>query len=121
VIHDALADGKVDAFAVDQPIFAWACYGKESPWSSRIEMIKGNIADSPWYYAAAVADSPSSYHFLREINEFIQEFSQTSERQTIEKRWQFFPVEGDASYRDESGDLKGEHELYQDWMQINQD
>jgi ABC-type amino acid transport substrate-binding protein len=121
VIHDALADGKVDAFAVDQPIFAWACYGKESPWNGRIEMIKGNIADSPWYYAAAVADSPSSYHFLREINEFIQEFSQTSERQTIEKRWQFFPVEGDASYRDESGDLKGEHELYQDWMQINQD
>jgi ABC-type amino acid transport substrate-binding protein len=119
IIHDALADGKVDAFAVDQPIFAWACYGKESPWHGRIEMIKGNIADSPWYYAVAVADAPSSYHLLSEINQFIQEFSQTSERQALEKRWQYFPVQGSASYRDELGYLKGEDELYEDWLQIN--
>jgi ABC-type amino acid transport substrate-binding protein len=121
IIHDALADCKVDAFAVDQPIFAWACYGKESPWHGRIEMIKGNIADTPWYYAAAVADSPSSYHLLKEINQFIEEFSYTEERQALEKRWQFFPVDGDSSYRDEPGNLKGETELQQDWLQINRD
>jgi ABC-type amino acid transport substrate-binding protein len=119
IIHDALADGKVDAFAVDQPIFAWACNGKESPWHGRIEMIKGNIADNPWYYAAAVADSPSSYHLLKEINQFIEKFADTQERQALEKRWQFFPVSGDASYSDEPGNLKGEAELQQDWLQIN--
>jgi ABC-type amino acid transport substrate-binding protein len=121
IIHDALADGKVDAFAVDQPIFAWACYGKESPWHGHIEMIKGNIADSPWYYAAAVADAPSSYHLLREINQFIHQFSETQERQALEKRWQYFPVHGNASYRDEVGDLKGEQELLHDWLQTNDD
>lgn len=121
IIHDALADGKVDAFAVDQPIFAWACYGKESPWHGRIEMIKGNIADSPWYYAAAVADAPSSYHLLREINQFIHEFGQTSERQALEKRWQYFPVQGSANYQDEPGNLKGEQELYEDWLEVNVD
>ena len=116
IIHDALADGKVDAFAVDQPIFAWACYGKESPWYGRIEMIKGNIADSPWYYAVAVADAPSSYRLLHEVNQFIHEFKQTKEREALEKRWQYFPVQGSASYQDEPGNLKGEQELYQDWL-----
>ncbi|MGZ8252077.1 MAG: methyl-accepting chemotaxis protein [Methylophilaceae bacterium] len=118
IIHDALAEGKVDAFAVDQPIFAWACYGKDSPWQGRIEMLKGNIASTPWYYTVAVADSPSSYALLNEINTFIDQFSRTPERQALEQRWQYSPVQGNASYRDEPGALKGEQELYEDWANL---
>ncbi|MFL9710830.1 methyl-accepting chemotaxis protein [Methylobacillus sp. Pita1] len=116
IIHDALASGKVDAFAVDQPIFAWACNGQDSPWHGRIELLQGNLAASPWYYVAAVADDPSSYTLLREINRFIREFRNTPERQALEKRWQFHVVEGHAGYRDEPGKLRGEEELYQDWL-----
>lgn len=119
IIHDALADGTVDAFAVDQPIFAWACYGKDSPWYGRIEMVPGNLAAAPWYYAAAVADDASSYTLLAEINRFIAAFSKKPERQEIEKRWQFNPVQGTGSYRDEAGGLRGEPELRQSWQQSN--
>ncbi len=118
IIHDALASGKVDAFAVDQPIFAWACNGQDSPWHGRIELLQGNLAASPWYYVAAVADDPSSYTLLREINQFISEFRHTSERQALEQRWQFSVVEGNAGYQDEPGHLRGEAELYQEYQQV---
>lgn len=119
IIHDALADGKIDAFAVDQPIFAWACYGKDSPWFGRIEMLKGNVASAPWYYTVAVADHSSGYSLLREINQFIQQFSQTAERQALEQRWQFNPVQGAGGYQDEPGNLRGESELYADWAELH--
>lgn len=116
IIHDALAKGTVDAFAVDQPIFAWACYGSDSPWRGQIEIIPGNLAASPWYYAAAVADDPSSYTLLAEVNRFIAEYRPKPERQEIEKRWQYTPVEGTGSYRDEPGQLRGEAELRARWQ-----
>jgi ABC-type amino acid transport substrate-binding protein len=117
IIHDALADGKIDAFAVDQPIFAWACNGKDSPWHGRIELLNGNIAPSPWYYTVAVADDPASYTLLQHVNAFIRDFSRTRERETLELRWQFYPVHGTAGYQGEAGSLRGEPELYHDWLQ----
>lgn len=115
IIHDALAGGAVDAFAVDQPIFAWACYGQDSPWRNRIEIAPGNIASAPWYYAVGVADTPTNYKLLSEINRFIAAFKATPERQAIEKRWQFTPVQGSGSYREEPGHLRGEDELRKAW------
>lgn len=119
VIHDALTNGDVDAFAVDQPIFAWACYGPDSPWHGRIEILPGNLAPAPWYYAVAVADSPSNYTLLREINRFITGFAKKPERLAIEKRWQFNLVEGMAGYRDEPGNLSGERELQAAWEVVH--
>lgn len=110
-IHDALADGLVDAFAVDQPIFWWACYGQDSPWRGRIELLPGNLAAQPWYYAAGVAAEPASYTLLAEINRFLREFMATPQRAAIEKRWQGQVLPGQRGYRDEPGNLVGEAEL----------
>ncbi|MCC0806912.1 hypothetical protein FPV16_11840 [Methylobacterium sp. W2] len=62
-IHDAPAEGVVDAFAVDAPIMHWACTGADSPWRGRIEIVRGNIAPAPWSYAA-MADHPSAGRLL---------------------------------------------------------
>ncbi|GAB2181745.1 hypothetical protein DLREEDagrD3_19680 [Denitratisoma sp. agr-D3] len=118
VIHDALADGIVDAFAVDQPIFAWACYGQDSPWRGRIEILPDNLAAAPWYYAVGVADSPASAGLLAEVNRFLAAFKAGRERQEIERRWQFEPVQGNGSYRDEPGNLRGEAELAEAWQRL---
>lgn len=120
LIHDAVANGTVDAFAVDQPIFAWACKGHDSPWNGKIELLNDNIASGPWYYAVAVADDPANYTLLHEINAFIQRFKSSREREQIEQRWQFNIVNGNSGYQNESGDLRGEAELYEEWSQLNQ-
>jgi len=118
LIHDALADGVVDAFAVDQPIFAWACYGNDSPWRGRIEILPQNLAASHWYYAVGVADVPASANLVAEINRFLADFLKSRERQDIEKRWQIEPVQGTESFRNEPGHLRGEAELMQDWLTL---
>lgn len=118
LIHDALADGVVDAFAVDQPIFAWACYGSDSPWRGRIEILPQNLAASLWYYAVGVADAPSSAQLLAEVNRFLAAFLNTRERQEIEQRWQIEPVQGRENFRLESGGLRGEAELLADWTAL---
>ena len=110
-IHDCLAEGAVDAFAVDQPIYYWAAAGEDSPWRDRIEVIPGNLATAPWYYTVGVAARPSSYRLLRQVNRFIAEFLKTPERAEIERSWQGQPVSGDGSYRTEPGNLIGETEL----------
>ncbi|HEY3328201.1 MAG TPA: transporter substrate-binding domain-containing protein [Novimethylophilus sp.] len=111
VIHDALADGVVDAFAADQPIFAWACYGEGSPWRGKIEILPENLAPEPWYYAVGTADGHSSYHLLAAVNRFLSDFKKSQERKEIEMRWQFTVIDGTRSYRDEPGHLHGEAAL----------
>lgn len=110
-IHDCLSEGKVDAFAVDLPIYHWACSGSDSPWRGKIETIPGNLATENWYYAVGVANAPSSYRLLKAINHFLKEFSQSSARREIEQRWQGTPISGYRCYRDEPGRLPGESEL----------
>ncbi len=112
-IHDALADGLVDAFTVDLPIFYWAANNPQSRWSKRIEIVPGNIPPVPYYYTAAVACQPSSYNLLKAINRFIGEFTSSPERADIEKRWQGEIVNHTINYRDEPGDLIGEQEMGQ--------
>lgn len=110
-IQDAVATGIVDAFAVDLPIFYWACNNPDSPWYQKIEMLPGNIAANPYYYTMAVLAQPSSYTLLREINKFIAWFKAQPQRQKLENLWQGSVVDHTISYRDEPGNLIGEQEL----------
>ncbi|GJE26952.1 methyl-accepting chemotaxis protein [Methylobacterium organophilum] len=110
-IHDALADGVVDAFAIDAPIMHWACTSPDSPWRGRIEIVPGNLAPAPWYYAAAVADHPSSCRLLMAADAFIERFCTTPQRAAIERTWQGAAISGSHGYRDEPGSLRGAAEL----------
>jgi ABC-type amino acid transport substrate-binding protein len=115
-IHDCLADGSVDAFAVDLPIYWWACTGADSPWRGRLEIVPGNLAAEAWYYAVGVRAHPSSYRLLRAVNQFLAEFSRRPERAKLERTWQGEPVPGRRCYRDEPGDLVGEPELRERYL-----
>lgn len=114
-IHDCLADGDVDAFGVDLPIYHWACSAAESPWHGKIEICSGNLPNVPYYYAVAVQEDASSYLLMTEINRFIANFKTTPERLQIEKRWQGTPVQHSLSFRDEPGNLSGESHLRELW------
>ncbi len=110
-IHDCLAEGVVDAFAVDLPIYHWACSNPESPWKGKIEILPANLAKVPYYYTAAVAGVPESYRLLAKINEFIAHFKGQRAREEIERKWQGNIVTHSVCYRDEPGNLVGEPEL----------
>ena len=110
-IHDCLADGAVDAFCVDLPIYHWAANDPASPWAGRIEVVPGNLAADLYYYTAAVAAEPASLSLLGAINRFIADFLPTPERRAIELRWQGTVHTSTRCYRDEPGNLIGEAEL----------
>lgn len=114
-IHDCLAEGLVDAFGVDLPIYHWASCNAKSPWHGKIEICSGNIPDAPYYYCIAVAAVPASYNLLNKINVFIKDFTSTQTRADIEKMWQGDAIRNTLSYRDESGGLLGESELRHIW------
>ena len=110
-IHDCLVDKVVDAFAVDQPIYFWAATGAESRWRGKIELLPGNLAPAPWYYAVGVAATGASYALLAKVNEFIRWFRDQPERAALESKWQGQAVIGTSTYRDEAGKLLGEEDL----------
>lgn len=110
-IHDCLAEGAVDAFGVDLPIYYWASSDAASPWQGKIEVLPKNLAPVPYHYTMAVRAKASSYNLLKTINDFIAWFKLQPERQSIEKHWQGEVVNHSISYRDESGNLMGEAEL----------
>jgi len=110
-IHDCLAEGAVDAFGVDLPIYYWACSDPASPWQGKIEILPQNLAPVPYYYTMAVRSKSSSFTLLKMINDFISWFKSQPERQAIEKHWQGEVVNSTSSYRDEPGNLIGEPEL----------
>ncbi|MEM7208362.1 MAG: methyl-accepting chemotaxis protein [Pseudomonadota bacterium] len=115
-IHDCLAEGVVDAFGVDLPIYYWACNNPSSHWFGKLEILPGNIAPQPYYYSMAVVDSPSSYRLLSRINHFIAGFLSDPRRQEIEQHWQGEAVESSINYRDEAGHLRGEDDLRRDYI-----
>ncbi|TVP87325.1 MAG: chemotaxis protein [Pseudomonadaceae bacterium] len=88
LIHDCLADGTVDAFAVDLPIYHWACNGNNSPWAGQLEIIPGNLSSELWFYCAAVANHPSNLGLLRAINQFIADFTPSQDYRQLVERWQ---------------------------------
>lgn len=110
-IHDCLANGIVDGFCVDLPIYHWACTSANSPWQGKIEIVSGNLAAQPYYYAVGVAAEASSYRLLKEINAFLRQFRASPEREALERRWQGAVTAGSVCYRDEPGNLPGEEAL----------
>ncbi|MGP0173643.1 methyl-accepting chemotaxis protein [Pseudomonas sp. NCHU5208] len=87
LIHDCLADGTVDAFAVDLPIYHWACQGERSPWRGRLEILPGNLSPSLWYYSAAVANQPSNAALLSSIDQFIAHYRTQPAYRELVQRW----------------------------------
>ena len=110
-IHDCLADGIVDAFCVDQPIYHWACNNPASPWYGKLEIVPGNLASNPYFYTVGVADNAASYRLVRKINQFISWFKTQPERDQLEREWQGQIVNHSLTYRDEDPTLRGEAEL----------
>jgi ABC-type amino acid transport substrate-binding protein len=110
-IHDAIADGMVDAFASDQPEFWWASTGADSPWRGKLEIIPGGLTPHPWYYAVGVPARAASARLLQAVDEFIAWFMTQPERAEVEQRWQGGAIRGRRSYRDEPGDLRGAADL----------
>jgi len=110
-IHDAIAEGMVDAFASDQPEFWWASTGADSPWRGKLEIIPGGLTPQPWYYAVGVTARPESARLLQAVDEFIGWFGTQPERAEIEQRWQGGAIRGRRSYRDEPGNLLGAADL----------
>lgn len=110
-IHDCLAEGKVDGFCVDLPIYHWACSNPASPWFGKIEILPGNLASKLYYYTVAVAASPASASLLKSVNAFIRSFRASTRCNQIEQQWQGRVHDGTHCYRDEPGNLLGEAEL----------
>ncbi|MCC9624580.1 methyl-accepting chemotaxis protein [Thalassospira sp. MA62] len=110
-VHDAVANGAIDAFAGDHPVFYWASTNPKSPWHGRLEVLPKPILPHPFFYVAAVAADPASYTLLNAINRFIKDFRTTPKRAEIEKIWQGQAIEHHLTYKDESGDLIGADEL----------
>lgn len=87
LIHDCLADGTVDAFAVDLPIYHWACQGEQSPWRGRLEILPGNLSPTLWYYSAAVANQPGNATLLAAIDAFISHYRGQPAYRELVQRW----------------------------------
>ncbi len=102
MIHDCLLDGVVDAFAVDLPIYHWACTGETSPWRGQLEILPGNLSPSLWFYCAAVANAPGNAGLLAAIDAFIGEFRQSREYRELVARW-LGQVYDDPHWRFEAG------------------
>jgi len=110
-VHDAVANGAIDAFAGDHPVFHWACENPQSPWHKRLEVLPKPILPHPFFYVAAVAATPASYNLLTSINDFIADFRTTPQRAEIEKLWQGQAINHHLTYKDEAGNLIGADEL----------
>ncbi len=110
-IHDCLAEGTVDAFAVDLPIYYWACQDAASPWHGKIEILPDQFPDVLYYYSVAAKAQPDAYRLLTKVNEFVAWFKGSDERQGIEERWQGKAYAGTTTYRDEPGNLMGAPDL----------
>ncbi|MFC3533303.1 methyl-accepting chemotaxis protein [Vogesella facilis] len=87
-IHAAVAEGTVDAFAVERTIFHWAASDAASPWRGRLDILPASLDAAPWQYCAAVAAQPENASLLVAINQFLAEFLPTPPRAAIERRWQ---------------------------------
>nr|WP_313055538.1 methyl-accepting chemotaxis protein [Pseudomonas lopnurensis] len=87
MIHDCLLDGVVDAFAIDLPIYHWACHGETSPWRGHLEILPGNLSPELWFYCAAVANAPANIGLLEAVDAFIGEYRQSREYRELASRW----------------------------------
>ncbi|WP_256930800.1 transporter substrate-binding domain-containing protein [Pseudomonas sp. ABC1] len=87
-IHDGLAEGIVDAFAVERPIYHWACTDTQSPWHGRLEILPVHLGEQRWCYSAGVAARGENASLLEQVDAFVHAFRDSPQRAAIERRWQ---------------------------------
>jgi hypothetical protein len=87
-IYDALAEGRVDAFFVERPIFHWAANASDSPWVGRLEIVPNGLIKDLFPYVAGAEDSPRGHALLAEVNAFLRAFEGTPRQLQIERNWQ---------------------------------
>lgn len=110
-IHDCLANGLVDAFIVDLPIYHWACSNPDSPWYGKIEILPGNLAQQSYFYSMAVSADAENASLLHEVNRFIHAFKATPERERVERFWQGQVIHDTLNLSHLPGQLKGAEAL----------
>lgn len=87
-IHDALAEGVVDAFVVERPIYHWAANNRQSRWHGRIELLPGAIGERQWCYSVGVAARSENAALLAKVDAFIAQFQGSARHREIELAWQ---------------------------------
>lgn len=87
-IHDALAEGVVDAFVVERPIYHWAASNRQSRWHGKVEVLAQSVGERLWCYSVGVAERGENAALLAKVDEFIAQFHGSSRRQEIELAWQ---------------------------------
>jgi ABC-type amino acid transport substrate-binding protein len=87
-IYGALAEGRVDAFFVERPIFHWAATSADSPWAGRLELVDNGLLPEEFPYVVGAEDSPRASALLREVDVFLQGFEGTARQREIERTWQ---------------------------------
>ena len=87
-IYDAVADGRVDAFFVERPVFHWAANNPESPWAGRLELVPNGWIDEQACYAVGVAAGARSAGLLAQVETFLAAFESSARRRQIEQQWQ---------------------------------
>jgi len=87
-IHAAVAEGSVDAFAVERTIFHWAAVDAASPWRGHLDILPTPLTPTPWHYCVAVAALAENTALLQAINTFLADFLPGARRAAIEQRWQ---------------------------------
>nr|WP_161867710.1 methyl-accepting chemotaxis protein [Pseudomonas yangonensis] len=87
-IHDALAEGVVDAFVVERPIYHWAATSRQSPWYGKIEVLPEHVGEQLWCYSVGVAACPENATLLAKVDAFIMQFQGSKRCREIEQAWQ---------------------------------
>lgn len=87
-IHDALAEGVVDAFVVERPIYHWAASNRQSRWYGKVEVLTQNLGERLWCYSVGVAGRAENAALLAKVDEFIAHFHGSGRRREIELAWQ---------------------------------
>jgi ABC-type amino acid transport substrate-binding protein len=87
-IYDALADGAVDAFFVERPIFYWAATSPDSPWQGKLEIVPNGLIHDEVPYAVGMREGLASAAMLERLNAFLDAFRNTPQCRAIERKWQ---------------------------------
>lgn len=119
LIHDCLAEGLVDGFIVDLPIYHWAASDASSPWFNKVEIIDRKIGPSSFVYSVGVNKSRKSLSLLREINDFIKQFGSSESKRRIDQKWLGHCDNRQLSLRDFATNVCDESELAKSFKSVS--
>lgn len=87
-IYDALAEGRVDGFFVERPIFHWAANAPGSPWLGRLKLLDNGLVSESFPYVVGAQDSGYARTLLEKVNAFLDAFEASPQRRDLERCWQ---------------------------------